>query len=203
MQPKPRPLTPAEYLAAEEKSPVKCEYVNGEVYAMSGAKRAHNLISTNLLFYARGSAPGAGCQVFSSDMKVYVETYNSFYYPDLSACCDLSDSHELFLSRACFIVEVLSRSTALIDRREKRVSYMTIESLREYVIVDSERMRVELYRREDAGWRGYLLDQPEDIVESSCLGLRLSLQQIYDGVDLVSPGVAEPEAPEYAALDVA
>jgi Uma2 family endonuclease len=200
MQPKPTPLSAAEYLEREEKSPVKCEYVNGEIYAMSGAKRRHNLIASNLVYRARGAATGprSGCQVFGSDMKVYVETHNSFYYPDLSVCCDPSDRNELFLSRPCFIVEVLSPSTALIDRREKRASYTTLESLRDYVMIDQDRLHVELYRRESSGWRGYLLNQPDDVVESSCLGMRLSLQQVYEGVELPPPGVAEPEPPEYA-----
>ena len=203
MQPKSAPLSPAEYLDREEKSPVKCEYVNGEIYAMSGAKRRHNLIVANLLYRARGAATGprAGCQVFGSDMKIHVKTHNSFYYPDLSVCCDPSDRNELFLSRPCFIVEVLSPSTALIDRREKRASYTTLESLREYVMVDQDRMLVEMYRHESGGWRGYLLNQPGDAVESSCLGLQLSLQQIYEGVELPPPGVAESELPEYAAME--
>jgi Uma2 family endonuclease len=203
MQPKAAPLSPAEYLDREEKSPVKCEYVNGEIYAMSGAKRRHNLIAANLLYRARGAAAGrrSGSQVFGSDMKVHVETHNSFYYPDLSACCDPSDRDELFLSRPCFIVEVLSPSTALIDRREKRASYTTLESLREYVMVDQDRMLVEMYRRESSGWRGYLLNQPGDVVESTCLGLEVSLQQIYEGVELPPPGVAESELPEYAATE--
>jgi Uma2 family endonuclease len=201
MQPKPAPLSPSEYLDREEKSPVKCEYVNGEIYAMSGAKRRHNLISANLVYLARGAGRSRGCQVFGSDMKIYVETHNSFYYPDLSVCCDPSDRSELFLIRPCFIVEVLSPSTALIDRREKRASYTTLESLREYVMVDQDRMHVELYRRESSGWRGYLLNQLDDVVESSCLGLRLSLQQIYEGVELPPPGTAESEAPDYAAIE--
>ena len=131
-------------------------------------------------------------------MGVYVETYNSFYYPDLSVCCDRSDRNELFLVRPCFIVEITSPSTASIDRREKRLSYTSLESLREYAIVDHDRMRVELYRRESSGWRGYILDQSDDVVESSCLGLRLDLLRIYEGVELPPPGVAEPEPPEYA-----
>ena len=203
MQPKPAPLSLAEYLDREEKSPVKCEYVNGEIYAMSGAKRRHNLIAANLLYRARGAATGrrSDCQVFGSDMKVYVETHNSFYYPDLSVCCDPSDRDDLFLRRPCFIVEVLSPSTALIDRREKRASYTTLQSLREYVMVDQDRMLVEIYRHESNGWRGYLLNQPDDVVESTCLGLRVSLQQIYEGVELPPPSVAEPELPEYAAIE--
>jgi Uma2 family endonuclease len=197
MQPKPAPLTPAEYLEREETSPVKNEYVDGEIYAMSGAKRRHNLIAAGLVYHARGAANSReSCQVFGSDMKVFVEAHNCFYYPDLSVCCDRSDRNELFLTRPCFIVEVLSPSTASIDRREKRASYATLESLREYLIVDADRMRVELYRREGGGWRGYVLDQPDDIVDSSCLGMRLQLKQIYEGVEFPS-GVAEPEAPEY------
>lgn len=198
MQPKPIPLSPAEYLEREQKSPVKYEYLDGETYAMSGATRRHNLIAGNFLGRAwHGSAKRQGCQVFGSDMKVYVETHNSFYYPDLSVCCDPDDRNELFLNRPCFIVEVTSPSTAGIDRREKRASYTSIESLREYVIVDQDRMRVELYRREEGGWRGYLLDQPNDAVESSCLGLRLTLSEIYEGVELPPAGVAEPQDSEY------
>jgi Uma2 family endonuclease len=189
-----------EYLEREEINPVKCEYVDGEVYAMSGAKRRHNLIASNLVRRAREAADNrAGCQVFGSDMKVYVETFNSFYYPDLSVCCDGSDRNELFLVRPCFIVEVSSPSTASIDRREKRRSYIALESLREYAIVDQDRMRVELYRRESSGWRGYILDQSDDVLESSCLGLRLNLPRIYEGVELPPPGVVE-EPPEYAAF---
>lgn len=136
--------------------------------------------------------------MFGSDMKVYVEAHNSFYYPDVSVCCDGNDRNELFLTRPCFIFEILSPSTASIDRREKRASYCTLESLREYVIVDQDQPRVEIYRREAGGWQGYLLNQPDDVVESSCLGLRLTLSQIHAGVEFPPAGVSEPEAPEYA-----
>ncbi len=203
MKPKPARLTSAEYLDWESKSRLKHEYVDGEIYAMSGAKRRHNLIASNLVRHARVAADNSGCQVFGPDMKVHVETRNSFYYPDLSVCCDPTDRHELYLVRPCFIVEILSPSTAAIDRREKRVSYSTLASLREYVIVDQDRMRVEVYRRESgdrrsAAWRGYLLSESDDVVESSCLRMRLPLGQIYEGVELPS-GIEEPEPPEYAA----
>jgi len=200
MQAKPAPLSPDQYLAWEEQSPVKHEYVNGETYTQSGAKRAHNLIAANLLYLACSAAKiRQGCQVFGPDMKVYVEARDSFYYPDLSVCCDPADRHDLYLTRPCFIVEVTSPSTAVIDRREKRASYLTLDSLQEYVIVAQSLMRVDLCRRESAGWRGYVLTDPDDIVECSCLGLRIDLRQIYEGVELPAPGVAEPE-PEYAAV---
>src|SRR5258708_33294686 len=104
-------------------------------------------------------------------MKVYVETHKSFYYPDLSVCCDASDRNELFLVRPCFIVEVTSPSTASIDRREKRARYMTLESLREYALVDQDRRRVALYRRGRGGWGGAIVGHDEGRVEAWWLWL--------------------------------
>jgi Uma2 family endonuclease len=130
-------------------------------------------------------------------MRIQVEARNCFYHPDVSACCDPNDRDELYVTSPCLIIEVLSPSTASIDRREKRASYATLTSLREYVIVDQDRMRVELFRRESRGWGGYILNQPDDLVELSYLSLRLTLSEIYEGIELPS-GIAEPEQLEYA-----
>jgi Uma2 family endonuclease len=198
MKPKPAQLSSAQYLEWEVESTVKHEYVDGEVYAMSGASRRHNLLATNLLRRAANAAAERdGCQVFGSDMRIQIQARNCFYYPDVSACCDPNDRHELYVTSPCLIIEVLSPSTASIDRREKRASYATLISLREYVIVDQDRMRIELFRRESRGWGGYILNHPDDLVELSCLSLRLTLSEIYEGVELPS-GIAEPEPPEYA-----
>lgn len=191
------PVEAADYLAGEEQGPARHEYVAGELFAMSGARRAHNLIAANLLARAWSAARHVPHgQVFGSDMKVHIPAHNCFYYPDLTVCCDPHDRHELFVSRPCFIVEVLSRATALIDRWEKRSRYATIESLLEYVIIDSEHMEVEVHRREGDLWTSTLLEEPDDVVESSCLKLRLSLRQIYEGVDFRQ--AVEPEALQYA-----
>jgi Uma2 family endonuclease len=195
----PCPLGPADYLAREDLGPARHEYVDGELHAMSGGRRAHNLIAANLLARAWGAARQVpGCQVFGSDMKVHVPAHNCFYYPDLSVCCDPLDRHELFLSSPCFIVEVLSRATALIDSWEKRSRYATLPSLHEYVIVDSERMQAEIHRREEGHWQASVLDQPEHIVEASCLELRLSLRQIYEGVNFEQ--AAAPRAVQYVEV---
>ncbi len=198
MRPKPARLSPAQYFEWETKSPVKHEFVEGEVYAMSGASRRHNILATNLLRHAANAAAGhGGCQVFGSDMRVQVEARNSYYYPDVSACCDPNDRDELYLTSPCLIIEVLSPSTANIDRREKRASYATLASLRDYLIVDQDRLRAELYRREGHGWGGYVLNRPDDLVELSCLNLSLALSEIYERVELPA-GVAEAEPAEYA-----
>lgn len=192
MHAKPEPMSPEQYLEREGKNPLKHEYVDGELHAMAGATRRHNLIVSNLLYHARHAArAGNRCQVFGSDMKVRVPSRNSFYYPDLSTCCDPTDREELFLAHPCFIVEVASPSTAGIDRREKRVSYATLQSLEEYAVVDQDRLRVEVHQREDGRWRSYLLNAPDDVLESSCLKLALTLEDIYEGVSL-PPEVTEP-----------
>lgn len=192
MNPKPAHVSIAEYLASEAQSPRKREYVDGEIFLMAGASRRHNQIASNLHILAGNAAKRTGsCQVFGSDMKLYVEVRNSFYYPDLSASCDPGDTHELYLTRPCFIVEVLSPSTASIDRREKRSCYETLSSLREYVIVDQNRMRIDVYSRRAGVWLVQTFTEPDGIVESSCLGLSVTVRQIYEGVELPAPGVAE------------
>lgn len=193
------PIRIEDYLAFEERTPLKHEYVDGRIYAMTGAQRRHNLIVSRLLCRARLAADARPpCQVFASDMKLYVQPRNSIYYPDIVACCDPDDREEIYVIRPCFIVEVLSPSTTGIDRREKRMSYETLPSLREYLIVSQDRMRVELYQREEAGWQGYLLRQPDDLIWSSCLQLRMTLAELYADVELPPPGVAEEAPPEYA-----
>jgi len=193
MQARPAPISADDYLRMEERNPRKSEYVNGEIYGMSGANRRHNVICTNMLRHAANASVGRpGCQAFGPDMKLRIAGANCFYYPDLSVTCDPTDNHEAYLVRPCFIAEVLSPSTARIDRREKRGHYLTLRSLRDYAMIDQNRMRIELCRREGGGWREYLLDQPEDVLESSCLDLRLTLAQIYDGVE--PPGYFVKEA---------
>jgi Uma2 family endonuclease len=202
MQPKPAPVSPEEYLRREEANPFKSEYVDGEIYAMSGATRRHNLVVSSLVRHAHQAADARdACQVFSSSMKVRITAGHGcyFYYPDLCVSCDPTDADELFLVRPCFIAEVLSPSTARIDRREKRLHYLALDSLREYAMIDQDRMRIELYRREGRDWSGYLLDQPHDVMESSCLGLRLTLAQIYADIDFPTPGIREQVA-EYDVI---
>ena len=165
---------------------------------MSGASLRHNQIASNIHILTGNAAKRTdSCLVFGSDMKLFVETRNSVYYPDLTVSCDPADRNDQYLARPCFIVEVLSPSTASIDRREKRTSYETLPSLREYVIVDQDRMRAQVYSRHAGVWLVRLLSQPDDAVVVSCLNLTMTLEQIYDGVELPPPGVAEEEAPEY------
>lgn len=179
---RPLKLLEAEaYLAMEERSPVRHELVEGVPYAMAGATEAHNLIAGNLFYHLRPHAQAKGCRLFVSDMKLKVSS-RTFYYPDLMVVC-AEDPHPLYKERPCLVVEVLSEHTEAIDRREKLWRYREMPSLQGYLLVDSRERRVEGYFRQGEGWL-YRLWEGEGEVEVPCLGTRLSLEAIYEGVEV-------------------
>lgn len=151
MSAQPRPYyTPAEYLAIERESETKNEYFQGEIFAMSGASRAHNLLVTNLIM-GFGSRLGDSCSVFPSDMRVHVAANGLYTYPDVSVVCGeeqyLDDAYLDTLLNPVVLVEVLSKTTAKDDRNSKFLLYKSIASLQHYVLVDSQRVNVALYSR--------------------------------------------------------
>jgi Uma2 family endonuclease len=193
-------LSAAEYLEQESRSAMKHEYLDGEVFPMGATSRNHNFVVGNLMQKARTAAVSRSqCQVFGSDTRVFVEPRNCFYYPDLSVSFDPSDRESRYLAHPSVIVEVLSPSTTGTDRREKRMHYATIPSLQEYVIVDQDRMRVNVFPRADSRLMLRILNEPDDIVEISSLGLRLSLREIYAGVEFEGPGAPPVKSAEVKA----
>ena len=155
-----------EYLRFEEKSMRRHEYVDGHVFAMTGASNRHNAIIGNLYFAIRGQldAERSGCRIYFTDVKVRVEANNSFYYPDLLISCGLYEPNSFFAEKPVLIAEVLSPSTASIDRREKLLAYKQVESLKEYMIVFQRQRKVQVHRRlASANWETleYLAGQIE------------------------------------------
>ncbi|MBD2253738.1 Uma2 family endonuclease [Nostoc parmelioides] len=150
--PEPEYLTPEEYLQLEETSPIKHEYINGYAYAMAGATDAHVTVALNLATILRNHVRGSGCRVYIADMKARIESLNRYYYPDVMVTCDQRDqetpNHKRF---PCLIVEVLSNSTEAFDRGDKFVDYQEIETLKEYVLINTKRQRVECFKRGDNG----------------------------------------------------
>ncbi|WP_375340826.1 Uma2 family endonuclease [Okeania sp. SIO2C9] len=138
----------------EEKSQIKHEYIDGEIYAMAGASDAHVTISLNLAALLRSHVRGRGCRVYISDMKARIETKNKnkFYYPDVMVTCDKRDQETTnYKSFSCFIVEVISDSTEAFDRGDKFADYQTLDSLQEYVLINPKWQRVECFRPGDNG----------------------------------------------------
>lgn len=160
-------ISEQEYLDGEGASQVRHEYVAGEVFAMAGGSKAHNIISGNVFALLRAALRGSGCQTFIADMRVRIAAQSCYYYPDVVVTCapgDLADdAPKDHIESPSLIVEVLSPTTEAIDRREKMLAYRHIETLREYMLVDQERRWVEVYRRTGSGWVADLYS-PEDTI---------------------------------------
>jgi Uma2 family endonuclease len=176
----------SEYLASEELEPRKREYVAGEAYAMAGASARHNRISLNVATRLDAATRGVPCEVFMADMKVKVEAYQAFYYPDVMLGCPKDDDHPLYRTGPCLLVEVLSPSTASIDEREKWLHYRAIPSLRYYLLIDSEKRHARIRIRDGEGWLEQTLDE-EDIVPLTCgpVSASLCLDDIYERTGLL------------------
>lgn len=195
MLPVRQPLDPLDYLLREAEVPQRLEYVNGHAYALSASSKEHARIITNLVGHAFNALPRRPrCVVFSQCVKVHVAERNSFYYPDVVATCEPKSPDRYIVREPCFIVEVLSPSTASIDRREKRVAYMTLPSLEQYVVVDQSRMRADVYCRDGRRWDLAILREPDQVVRFACLDCAVTLEQIYSGVEFPLH-VAEEEDP--------
>lgn len=177
-------LSEQEYLRGELDSETRHEYVGGEVYAMAGAGEAHNLIALNIASKLRDFARGSPCRVFISDMKLHVQTWKAYYYPDILVTCDPGDNQSHFKERPSLVVEVLSANTESTDRREKMLAYRTLSSLREYVLVATDKRQVEIYRRDAQDeWQFAAVSQDGSLALQS-LGASLTLDEVYEDVRL-------------------
>lgn len=174
-----------DYLEGEKISVVRHEYIDGEVYAMAGTSKSHNRIIINLLEKLSTHLRGSDCEPFFVDIKVRVEKLNRFYYPDLVVVCEEDAEDEYYAVKPKMIVEVLSPSTSLTDRREKMFAYKEIESLEEYVLIEQNRMYAEIYRRRERGdlWDWLEFDASEDI-ELASVDFKMPMSEIYANVQL-------------------
>jgi Uma2 family endonuclease len=145
---RPLALSVEDYLTGEETSDVRHEYIDGEVYAMVGASDWHGLIVLNLGSALSSRLPDA-CPVFTSDMKVRIQTKANdiFYYPDVVVSCAKDDRATHYREKPIVVVEVLSSTTARQDRFEKFTNYIEIPSLQEYVLIEQNFSMVEIFRR--------------------------------------------------------
>jgi len=143
-------FTPESYLLMENdnKNGSRHEYVNGLIYAMTGASRDHNRVIRRLMTRLDQHLHGTPCEPFQSDMKVKIQRGNDvrFYYPDVQVTCE-EEIDRYYNEHPCLIVEVLSDSTQRIDRTEKRLAYQMLERLQEYVLLSQDSPYLEIYRR--------------------------------------------------------
>ncbi|MYH80027.1 Uma2 family endonuclease [Candidatus Poribacteria bacterium] len=194
-------LTPEEYIAFERKflpdaDIIRHEYINGELIAMSGASRAHNLITMNVSAALHSRLRGSECETYANDMRVSTPTTTSYFYPDVVVVCEeprFEDDVFDTLLNPIILVEVLSPSTEVYDRREKFAHYRQLPSLQEYVLVAQDQVRVEHYRREEkqdttpvtpTDWIFTDFQELEEILPLTSIQCELPLQEIYERVTL-------------------
>ncbi|NEP63534.1 MAG: Uma2 family endonuclease [Symploca sp. SIO2G7] len=145
-------LSVDDYLRLEAASSIKHEYIDGRVYAMAGANDGHVTIALNLASMLRAHVRGTGCRAYMSDMKARVEALNRFFYPDVMVTCDpRAQETDMYKRFPKLIVEVLSKSTEAFDRGDKFAAYRALESLQEYVLINTHCQRVETFRWNEAG----------------------------------------------------
>jgi Uma2 family endonuclease len=176
-----------DYLAAELDSPIKHEYLGGVVYAMAGARIAHNIIKGNIFASFHVRLRGQRCRPFDSDNKVRIRfpTHVRFYYPDVSVVCESNAPEESFQDKPDVLVEVLSRGTRRIDEGEKKDAYLTIPSLSVYLLVEQEMPAVVVFRRAEQGFVREVYEGLDAVIPLPEIGTELPLAEIYEAVDFV------------------
>lgn len=180
-------LTPAEYLEFERKSEERHGFFDGEIFAMSGAKRNHNKISTNLSGLVWQHLKGKDCESYSNDMRVFVPQTGLYTYPDLVVVCgepQFQDDVFDTLLNPILLIEVLADSTESYDRGKKFQHYCSIESLREYVLVSQNEAGIEKYVKTGDGF--WLLSEAVGLgaeIEFESIECRIALAEVFDKID--------------------
>ena len=179
-------VTPEAYLVQERRAETKSEYVNGRVYAMTGASREHNLITLNIASELRTRLRGRPCETYMNDMRVKVGPTGLYTYPDVVALCEpprFEDDHVDTLLNPAVVFEVLSPSTERYDRGERFAHYRQLPSLQEYVLVAQDEPRVEHYARRGAQWVLTEAAAIDGSIELPALGCALALADVYERVE--------------------
>jgi Uma2 family endonuclease len=181
--------TAEEYLALERQAQYKSEYCAGEIFAMAGASRWHNLIVANVIGELRLQLKGRPCTTYPSDMRVKISPTGLYTYPDVTVVCgeaQFEDTRQDTLLNPTLIVEVLSESTEAYDRGGKFAHYRKLPTLLDYVLITQTKPHIEHYiRQPDHRW---LLEEAEDLrstIHFPAIDCHLSLAEAYDKVDIV------------------
>jgi Uma2 family endonuclease len=173
----------AEYLAFEDASETKHEWVNGEVYAMSGGSPEHSRLQARMIVALTLAFTGKPCAPFTSDLRVYIAAAKRSTYPDVTVICDelqRADVDPQAATNPSVLVEVLSPNSEAEDRGEKWALYQRIAGLKHYVLVSQHRPRVEVYSRTDLGWH-YAESLPGESFQLAALGVMIEVDQLYAG----------------------
>ena len=173
-----------EYLVYEAEADIKHEYIDGEIFAMSGGTDNHSVMSANTIIAIGRQLDDSDCLIRSSDMRVKISD-TKYVYPELSIVCgepSYDDDNPTILTNPVFVVEITSPSSINYDRITKRDYYFSLSSLQGYLILDQHRIFAELYRRREAGWYLQTFKNIDEDVPLDMLGCTLTLSQVYRGI---------------------
>ncbi len=170
-------MTPEEYLAYEQDQPLRHELVDGYLYAMTGASDRHEEIALNLATALQLHLRGTPCRVYKGDLKIRVA--DDFYYPDVFVRCREERGDPYFKTDPVLIAEVLSPGTQRYDRGDKRLTYFSLPTLQEYVLIAQERMQVEVYRRHTPGL-AQRLERVDDLLRLESVDFTITLGELYE-----------------------
>jgi Uma2 family endonuclease len=177
--------TAEEYLTLERSASCKSEFHDGQIYAMTGASRKHNLITVNIGRELSQQLKKRPCEAYSSDMRVKAAEARSYHYPDIAVVCgkpQFEDSHVDTLLNPTLLIEVLSPSTEAYDRGGKFAHYRKIATLREYLLVSQDLPNIERYVRQGDVWiltEAVGLEASMPLESIDCI---LRLGEVYDKV---------------------
>ena len=188
VQLKRRSFSAKEYLEQERASSEKNEYFNGEIFAMAGASRRHNLISGNIFAALHSQLRKRPCEVYPSDMRVKIRKTGLYTYPDVVVVCgkpQFEDSDKDVLLNPTVLLEVLSPTTEAYDRGDKFGHYRTVSTLSDYLLVSQSKLLVEHYvRQPNDSWLLTLYQEPSQTVTIQSIECSLLLEEIYEKVSV-------------------
>lgn len=174
-------MTFDEFLEFAEQSALRYEFVNGVVYAMTGASLAHNRVAALLFSAANAHLKGGPCRVFpaGTNLRIQSDTDDVEYLPDLMVACDPKEWTDQWVRNPKLVAEVLSPSTQRIDRREKALIYRQVKSIEEYLLLEQSEPKVTVLRRANE-WRQQIYIGTDTVLELRSIGLSVPLAQIYE-----------------------
>jgi Uma2 family endonuclease len=176
-------FTPEEYFAWEEQQLVRHEYIEGEVYAITGGTVTHSQIASNFNRLLGNHLRGSGCKTLNSDGRVNILASSHYVYPDVSVTCDERDkTTPQYITYPCLVIEVLFSSLETHDRANKFKFYRRNPCLQEYVWADAGTMAIEVFRKTDGGSWQIIDYEPGDVVELASVNLTFPIEQVYEDV---------------------
>jgi Uma2 family endonuclease len=184
--PETKYITEKEYLDAERLASEKHEYFQGEIFAMSGASKAHNEIAVNCIYELKSKLKGKPCRPYGSDFRVTIPENTLYTYPDISVFCsepETLDADKDTATNPSVIIEILSKSTRNYDQGQKFALYRQIDSLKEYILIDSEEIKVIKHTKNDDGsWLLVEYKNSDDRFFINAIMVELNLIDIYENV---------------------